>query len=96
MGDLDGAAVLFDIGDTLASVTLSGAGDRIDRLTPYPYVDDVLAELRDRGARLGILSDPGPLAPDEVDRALAAAGLADRFDRDLVRYGPKDGPAAFE
>ncbi|MGK5114744.1 MULTISPECIES: M20/M25/M40 family metallo-hydrolase [unclassified Geodermatophilus] len=96
MGELDGTAVLFDIGDTLASVTLSGAGDRIDRLTPYSFVDSVLTELRDRGARLGILSDPGPVAPDEVDRALAAAGLADRFDRALVRHGRKDGPAAFE
>ncbi|MCV2489185.1 M20/M25/M40 family metallo-hydrolase [Geodermatophilus sp. YIM 151500] len=95
MADLTGTAVFFDIGDTLASVALSGAGDRIE-LTVYPYVPGVLAELRDRGARLGVLSDPGPLPTQEVDRALASAGLGDRFDPALVRYGPKDGPGAFE
>ncbi len=96
MGDLTGTSVFFDVGDTLASVTLAPAGDRIDRLAVYPYVPRVLAELRDRGARLGILSDPGPLPSDEVDRALVAAGLGDLFERELVRYGPKDSPTVFE
>jgi bacterial leucyl aminopeptidase len=96
MGDLTGTSVFFDVGDTLASVTLAPAGDRIDRLAVYPYVPGVLAELRDRGARLGILSDPGPLPPDEVDRALVAAGLRDLFQDELVRYGPKDSPLVFE
>jgi bacterial leucyl aminopeptidase len=96
MGDLTGMSVFFDVGDTLASVTLAPAGDRIDRLVVYPYVPAVLAELRDRGARLGILSDPGPLPPDEVDRALLSAGLGDFFEHRLVRYGPKDSPRVFE
>ena len=77
MDDLTGTSVFFDIGDTLASVTLAPAGDRIDRLAVYPYVPGVLAELRDRGARLGIISDRGPIPAEEVDRALEAAGLRD-------------------
>ncbi|SNS21085.1 Peptidase family M28 [Geodermatophilus pulveris] len=96
MEDLTGATVFFDIGDTLASVTLAPSGDRIARLDVFPYVPGLLRGLRDGGAELGILSDPGPLAPAAVDEALAIAGLADRFRPDLVRYGPKDSPDVFE
>jgi hypothetical protein len=38
-----------------ASVKVSAAGDRIDRLAVYPFVPGVLGELRHGGARLGIL-----------------------------------------
>jgi bacterial leucyl aminopeptidase len=55
MGGLTGAVVFFDIGNTLASVSISASGDRIDRLAVYPYVPEALAELRERGARLGII-----------------------------------------
>ncbi len=96
MSELTGASVFFDIGDTLASVSLSPTGDRIDRLAVYPYVPGVLTALRERGVRLGVLSDPGALPPDEVDRALAAAGLGEFLDPALVRYGPKDSPQVFE
>ena len=95
MDDLTGAAVFFDIGDTLASVTLAPSGDRIARLDVFPYVPGVLGALRDGGAQLGILSDPGHLAPEAVDAALTAGGLADHFRPDLVRYGPKDAPDVF-
>ena len=95
MDDLTGAAVFFDIGDTLASVTLAPSGDRITRLDVFPYVPGVLRALRDGGTQLGILSDRGHLAPEAVDAALAAAGLADHFRPDLVRYRPKDAPDVF-
>ena len=95
MGDLTGASVFFDIGDTLASVAVSPSGDRIERLAVYPFVPGVLAELRDRGARLGILSDPGPVPHEEVDRALATAGIGSSLEPALVRYGPKDSPEPF-
>ncbi|MGY1666632.1 hypothetical protein [Geodermatophilus sp. SYSU D00696] len=75
MGPLTDAVVYSDIGGTLASVTLSADGERIEELAVYPYVRGVLAELRQRGARLGVLSDPGPLPTDELDRALEDAGL---------------------
>ena len=58
MDGLTGAVVFFDIGNTLASVAISPSGDRIERLAVYPYVPGVLAELRERGARLGIISEP--------------------------------------
>jgi hypothetical protein len=90
-----GAVAFFDIGDTLAAVSLSGSGDRIE-LTAFPGVREVLDDLRARGVRLGVVSDPGPIPPDEVTRALKDAGLGDHFETDLLVYGRKDAPRIFE
>ena len=96
MDSLDRTVAFFDIGQTLASVTLSPTNDRIASLTAYPYVLPILATLRERGVRPGIISDRGPVPADEVNRALDAAGLLQAFDPDLIVYGKKDGPAIFE
>ncbi len=96
MSTPNGTVAFFDVGGTLASVALSPAGDRIERLAVYPDVPGVLEDLRRRGARLGILSDPGPLPHGEVDRALEDVGLRGLLDPDLVVYGPKDSPRLFE
>jgi bacterial leucyl aminopeptidase len=96
MDGLTGAVVFFDIGNTLASVAISASGDRIDRLAVYPYVPGVLAELRERGARLGIISNRGAIPAEDVNQALQAAGLWDFFDPELVVYGAKDSPRIFE
>ena len=65
MDGLTGAVVFFDVGNTLAMVVVSPSGDRIDRLAVYPYVPGVLAELRERGARLGIISNRGAIPAEE-------------------------------
>ena len=69
-----GTPAFFDIGDTLASVTLSArtTGSTASRSTRT--CRGVLAELRERGARLGIISDRGPIPAEEVNQALEAAG----------------------
>jgi leucyl aminopeptidase len=85
----------FDIGDTLASVTLAPSGDRIGSLTAYPHVPGVLAELRRRGVRSGIISNRGPIPAEEVNRALESAGLLEFFEPDLVIYARKDSPQVF-
>ena len=86
MDDLTGTAMFFDIGDTMASVTLAPDG-RIARLAVYPYVLEVLEALRGRGARLGIICDRGSIPAEEVDEALAEAGLQPFFEPELVIYG---------
>ncbi|HEV7450816.1 MAG TPA: hypothetical protein VGO16_05400 [Pseudonocardiaceae bacterium] len=96
MHRLTGALAFFDIGNTLASVTISSSGDRVEKLTVYPYVPGVLGELRDRGARLGVISNRGPLPAEDVNQALEAAGLWNFFEPELVIYGPKDSPRIFE
>lgn len=95
MHRLTGALAFFDIGNTLASVTISSSGDRIEKLTVYPYVPGVLGELRDRGARLGVISNRGPSPAEDVNQALEAAGLGTFFEPELVIYGPKDSPHIF-
>jgi len=89
------ALVFFDIGGTLATVTLGPGGASIAALDVFPEVPEVLGRLRDRGVRLGIISDPGPIPTSEVDRALRDAGIATSFDPDLVIYGAKRSPAIF-
>jgi bacterial leucyl aminopeptidase len=96
MDGLTGAVAFFDIGNTLASVTISPSADRIDRLAVYPYVPGVLTELRERGARLGIISNRGDIPAEEVNQALHTAGLLDFFEPELVVYGAKDSPRVFE
>jgi bacterial leucyl aminopeptidase len=96
MSSLTGTVAFFDIGGTLASVLLSPDGDLIADLTVYADVPEMLADLRRRGARVGIISDPGPLPREEVDRALQDAGLDGLLDPDLVVYGAKDTPRVFE
>ena len=90
------AVAFFDIGNTLASVAVSAAGDRIERLTVYAYVPPVLAALRDQGVAVGIISDPGAIPEDDVTAALAGAGLAEGLAPELVVYGRKDSPRIFE
>jgi phosphoglycolate phosphatase-like HAD superfamily hydrolase len=94
--DLAGAAVLFDIGDTLAEVTVSPGGGSITQLAVHPQVPAVLRGLRDRGARIGIISNRGSVPAQEVDRALRDAGLMDFVDPQLIVYGPKNTTLAFE
>jgi bacterial leucyl aminopeptidase len=96
MDGLTGAVVFFDIGNTLASVSISASGDRIDRLAVYPYVPGVLVELRERGARLGIISNRGDIPAEKVNQALHSAGLWDFFEPELIVYGAKDSPRIFE
>jgi bacterial leucyl aminopeptidase len=96
MGRLTGAVVFFDIGNTLASVAISPSGDRIESLIVYPYVPAVLGDLRQRGARLGIISDRGAIPAGEVNQALEGADLWGFLEPQLVVYGPKDSPRIFE
>src|SRR6266536_5814472 len=96
MNSLAGAVAFFDIGDTLASVTVSPSGERIERLTVYPDVPSVLRALRDQGVRLGIISDRGTIPAESVNQALEGAGLGDFFAPELVVYGRKDSPRVFE
>lgn len=96
MISLSDTAVFFDIGNTLASVALSSTGDRIDHLAVYSYVPEVLTELRECGARLGVISDRGPVPESDVNAALAAAGLGEFLAPELVLYGRKSSPSIFE
>jgi beta-phosphoglucomutase-like phosphatase (HAD superfamily) len=85
----------FDIGDTLGRVSVSASGDRIERVEVLPGVLGVLRELRDRGARLGIISNRGGVPAAEVERALTQADLLGFFDPALIIFGRKDSAEIF-
>jgi leucyl aminopeptidase len=94
MPDLSKCVVFFDIGDTLASVTI-GPNDSIE-LTPLREVEQVLQELHTQGARLGIISNRGNIPEQNVNDALKRAGLLRYFEPRFIIYGPKDSPRIFE
>lgn len=88
--------VFFDIGDTLAKVIFSREGNRIERLDVFAYVPDVLRRLKERGVRLGIISNRGNISAGNVTGALEAAGLLSFFESDLIIFGKKNSPAIFK
>jgi bacterial leucyl aminopeptidase len=89
------SVIFFDIGDTLGTVRLNAAGDRIERIRVLPGVTEVLRALSQRGARLGIISNRGTIPEANVNQALDEAGLLSFFTPDLIFYGPKDSTAIF-
>lgn len=90
------AAVFFDVGNTLASVRISAAGDRIEEMRVFPGVLSLLESLRHRGIFVGILSNPGSVPTEEVESALVRTGLSAFLTPSLVLYGSKESPRLFE
>jgi hypothetical protein len=93
-------AVFFDIGETLGSAVISPPPHRLQRLDVYPYIPAVLEDLRDRGARLGIISNTGEEREDRLREVLVDAGIFDFFDSALLVYSAevgltKDSPEIF-
>ncbi|HKG48409.1 MAG TPA: M20/M25/M40 family metallo-hydrolase [Pyrinomonadaceae bacterium] len=94
MPDLSNCVVFFDIGNTLASVR-TGPNASIE-ITPFPDVVHALQELREHGAKLGIISNRGDIPEQSVNDALKRSGLLQHFTREFIIYGPKDSPLIFE
>lgn len=101
---MNGIAVFFDIGDTLAQAVVSGS--HLVRLDVYPLVPEVLTRLR--GARgpqepvsLGLLSNTGHETAATMADVLREAGLLDLLDEPLCLFSSVEGmdksePAFFE
>src|SRR5687767_584320 len=90
--------VFFDIGDTLASPVLAGSPRRLASLEVYPYIPKILDGLTADGIPLGLISNIGPVTPEnvqDVTEALDAAGLSLYFPEPLRIYGKKDSTAIF-
>jgi hypothetical protein len=92
--------VFFDLGDTLGSPVLSPPPIHIIRFDPFPYVQGLLAALRAKGLRLGIISNTGDDGKDVVDNVLDGAGILSFFEPTLRLYSrevglTKNSPAIF-
>jgi histidinol phosphatase-like enzyme len=95
------AVIFFDLGGTLGDPRVSPTSDRLEGFDPYPFVRELLEQLRDTGHRLGLISDTGPERAEDMERVLTASNLFDVFDPTLLIYSAevgmrKDSPAIFE
>jgi leucyl aminopeptidase len=77
--------VFFDIGTTLGQLAISPDGRPL-RLDLYSYVRRILATPRDKGLRLGGISNTGARPRSEIDALLREAGIVEYFDQALLLY----------
>jgi hypothetical protein len=96
MSETTQPVIFFDIGDTLGTPRFSPFPYHFEGLDVYPYVPDVLKQLRGRNLRIGIISNIGEDTPDKVKRVLQECQIYDFFDPELLIYGVKDSSKIFE
>ena len=82
MTDSDIAAAFFDLGDTLGTAVVGGTPPRLIAFDVFPYSIRVLANLKAKGLKLGVISNTGAYKGPVVDSVLSPTGLLDCFDRD--------------
>jgi FMN phosphatase YigB (HAD superfamily) len=91
---MQGIAIFFDIGDTLASPVVDGG--RLVGLAMYPLVPDVLRLARvaagdDVPVAIGLISNTGTETSATMTRILAASGLAALVDVHLCLFSSVEG-----
>jgi hypothetical protein len=94
------AVVFFDLGGTLGSPSLSPPPIHLVGFEVFDFTLPVLDELRDRGLRLGVISNTGEDDGPAVDAVLERAGIRDFFEPSLRIYSrdvgmSKDSPRIF-
>jgi hypothetical protein len=95
MSEQSRTTVFFDLGNTLASVTVAADGRTIIALRVFDDAWPVIEDLRNLGCRLGLISNPGAIPRDEVDRWLQTSRLASVLAPELIVLGSKDSPELF-
>jgi FMN phosphatase YigB (HAD superfamily) len=94
------AAVFFDLGDTLGIATLGGQPRRLLRFDVFPYLlptpghpdrPGLLAELKARGLRLGVISNTGDERGPAINAILQPTGLLEHLDSTLLVYSGDEG-----
>ncbi len=74
-------AVLFDLGDTLIAEEAAGGKHLWEvKLTKLPYLDEVLAELKRKGFKLGIITNTVTSREEHVRVALRKIDVEKYFD----------------
>src|SRR3954454_3024111 len=92
--------VYFDLGDTLGSAVLSPPPVHIIRFDLFSFVQELLAALRAKSLRHGIISNTGNDGKNVMDAVLNTAGILDFFEPALRLYShdvglSKNSPAIF-
>ncbi|MDJ0568868.1 MAG: M20/M25/M40 family metallo-hydrolase [Pleurocapsa sp. MO_192.B19] len=78
--------VFLDIGHTLGIPKISPPPSRLEGLDIYPYIPNVLQQLKDNGLKMGIISNTGHETEDDMKRVLEEAGIYSFFKPDLLIY----------
>jgi hypothetical protein len=92
VADASVAAVFFDLGDTLGTAVLGGQPPKLVGFDVFPFVPAVLADLKARGLKLGVISNTGDEKGPAVNAVLAPTGLLANFDPALVVYSGDETP----
>jgi bacterial leucyl aminopeptidase len=85
------SVVFFDLGDTLGTAVLSAPPVHLTGFQVFSFVPDLLQGLRDRGLRLGIVSNTGADGHQTVNAVLLEAGLLGFFEPGLCIYSKDVG-----
>ena len=95
----DGLSVVFcDIGNILGVPRFSPPPPALEI---FSFVKDALTELREKGVRLGVISDTGDETAETIDEILEKSGILDFFEPKLRIYSSvvgetKDSPDIFQ
>jgi extracellular elastinolytic metalloproteinase len=80
------AVVFFDLGDTLGTAVVGGRPPRLVGFDVFPFAPALLADLRARGLRLGLISNTGSETGDAVNAVLRPTGILATLDGALLLY----------
>src|SRR5262245_22705881 len=92
MADSGVAVVFFDLGDTLGTAVLGGRPPKLVGFDVFPFVPAVLADLKARGLKLGVISNTGDEKGPAINAVLAPTGLLANFDPALLVYSGDEPP----
>jgi bacterial leucyl aminopeptidase len=92
MADSNIAAVFFDLGDTLGSAVFSGSPPRLTGFDLFLYTLGIVADLKARGLKLGVISNTGTEKGPAINAVLTPTGLLAHFDTDLLVYSGDEPP----
>ena len=86
------AAVFFDLGDTLGAAVVGGSPLRLTGFDVFPYARGVLADLKARGLKLGVISNTGSDTGATVNAVLVPTGVLTDIDPALIVYSGDEPP----
>jgi leucyl aminopeptidase len=94
------SAIFFDLGDTLGVPVLS-VDHSLERFEPFQFTQSVLMGLREKGMRLGVISNTGEEPGARLNEILKQCALLDYFEPILLIYSKdvglrKDSPKIFQ
>src|SRR4051812_11378252 len=86
------AAVFFDLGDTLGTPVLGGRPPKLVGFDVFPFVPAVLADLKARALKLGVISNTGDEKGPAINAVLGTTGLLADLDPSLRVYSGDEPP----